>query len=145
MVKEIIHQLKNKEGTKQFIRFCINGVIAAAIHYSVYFLFQLWIDVNISYTVGYLVSFIYNFIATNYFTFHTTPNWKNFVGFAGSHGVNYFLHIILFNFFLYCGIHQLIAPPLVMLVAMLVQFTILRQVFSMWGKQKDETLTSKDS
>lgn len=130
MVKEIIHQLENKEGTKQFIRFCINGVIAAAIHYGIYFLFQLWIDLNVSYTIGYFVSFIYNFIATNYFTFHTTPTWKNFVGFAGSHSVNYFLHIILFNLFLYCGIHQLIAPPLVMLVAMLIQFTILKLIFS---------------
>lgn len=127
---EIIHQLKKKESTRQFIRFCINGIIAALIHYGVYFLFQLWIDVNISYTIGYLVSFICNFITTNYFTFHTTPNWKNFVGFAGSHVLNYFLHIILFNLFLYCGIHQLIAPPLVMLVAMLIQFTILKQVFS---------------
>ena len=130
MVKDIILRLNKKEGVRQFVRFCINGVVAAAIHYGVYFLFQLYIDVNVSYTVGYLVSFVYNFIATNYFTFHTTPTWKKFVGFAGSHGVNYFLHIILFNLFLYAGVHQLIAPPLVMVVAMLIQFTILKLVFS---------------
>ena len=130
MVKDIILRLNKKEGVRQFVRFCINGVVAAAIHYGVYFLFQLYIDVNVSYTVGYLVSFVYNFIATNYFTFHTTPTWKKFVGFAGSHGVNYFLHIILFNLFLYAGVHQLIAPPLVMVVAMLIQFMILKLVFS---------------
>jgi putative flippase GtrA len=81
---------------------------------------------------------VYNFIATNYFTFHTKPTWKNFVGFAGSHGVNYFLHIILFNVFLWLGVHRLIAPPLVMLVAMLVQFTILHFVFNRWGKKNEE-------
>lgn len=131
----LIDKVRKKEGAGQFIRFCINGVIAAAIHYGVYFLFQLWTDVNIAYTTGYLVSFVYNFIATNYFTFHTYPTWRNFMGFAGSHGVNYFLHIVLFNLFLVWGVHRLIAPPLVMLVAMLVQFTILRFVFSKWGKK----------
>ena len=122
-------QLKQKEGTSQFVRFCVNGIISAAIHYGIYFLLQLWIDVNIAYTAGYLISFAYNFIATNYYTFHTRPTWKNFIGFAGSHGVNYFLHLVLFNLFLYLGVHRLIAPPLVMGVAMLVQFTILRFVF----------------
>ena len=130
MLSKIIEETRKKGGTGQFLRFCINGVIAAAIHYGVYFLLQLWIDVNIAYTVGYIVSFIYNFIATNYFTFHTTPTWKNFIGFAGSHGVNYFLHIVLFNIFLWLGVHRLIAPPLVMLVAMIVQFIILRFVFT---------------
>lgn len=129
MLSKALEMMRKKQGTGQFIRFCINGVIAAAIHYGVYFLLQLWIDVNIAYTTGYLISFVYNFIATNYFTFHTKPTWKNFVGFAGSHGVNYFLHIILFNVFLWLGVHRLIAPPLVMLVAMIVQFTILRFVF----------------
>ena len=97
----VFHQLRQKEGTAQFLRFCINGVIAASIHYGIYYLLQLWTDVNIAYTAGYLISFVYNFIATNYFTFHTHPTWKNFVGFAGSHGVNYFLHIVLFNLFLF--------------------------------------------
>lgn len=113
----------------QFVRFCIIGTCAAAVHYGIYFLLQLWIDVNVAYTAGYVISFVGNFYATNYFTFHTMPTWRNFTGFAGSHAVNYVLHIVLFNLFLWMGIHRLIAPPLVMLVAMLVQFTILRFVF----------------
>ena len=113
----------------QFVRFCIIGTCAAAVHYGIYFLLQLWMDVNVAYTAGYVISFVGNFYATNYFTFHTMPTWRNFTGFAGSHAVNYVLHIVLFNLFLWMGIHRLIAPPLVMLVAMLVQFTILRFVF----------------
>lgn len=119
------------EKFSQFVRFCIVGTGAAALHYGVYFVLQ-WLDVNlnVAYTTGYIISFCCNFIATNLYTFHTKPNWKNFIGFAGSHGVNYFLHIVLFNFFLWLGIHKLIAPPLVMLVAMLVQYTILHWVFT---------------
>ena len=57
----VFHQLRQKEGTAQFLRFCINGVIAASIHYGIYYLLQLWTDVNIAYTAGYLISFVYNF------------------------------------------------------------------------------------
>lgn len=131
----IVKKIKEKESSGQFLRFCIIGTCAAAVHYGIYFLLQWWIDLNIAYTTGYVMSFVGNFLATNYFTFHTKPTWKNFIGFAGSHGVNYFLHIILFNVFLYLGVHHLVAPPLVMLVAMLIQFTILRFVFTKWGKK----------
>lgn len=115
---------------QQFLRFCIIGTLAAAVHYGVYFILQMWIDVNVAYTMGYLISFVGNFYLTSYFTFRTLPSVKRFVGFACSHGINYFLHIALFNVFLYFGVHRLVAPPLVMLVAMLVQFTILRFVFT---------------
>ncbi len=131
---KIPEKLRTKEDILQFLRFCIIGVLAAAVHYGVYLILQWWIALNIAYTAGYLISFIGNFILTNFFTFRTKPTWKNFVGFAGSHGINYFLHIVLFNIFLWLGVHHLIAPPLVMLVAMLVQFSILRAVFTKWGR-----------
>ena len=131
---KIPEKLRTKEDILQFLRFCIIGVLAAAVHYGVYLILQWWIALNIAYTAGYLISFIGNFILTIFFTFRTKPTWKNFVGFAGSHGINYFLHIVLFNIFLWLGVHHLIAPPLVMLVAMLVQFSILRAVFTKWGR-----------
>jgi len=114
----------------QFLRFCIIGTLAACVHYGIYYALQYFeVNLNVAYTTGYIISFIGNYIATNYFTFRTLPSWKNFLGFSGSHVINYFLHMLLFNFFLFLGVHKLIAPPLVMLVAMLVQFTILRFVF----------------
>lgn len=131
---KIPEKLRTKEDILQFLRFCIIGVLAAAVHYGVYLILQWWIALNIAYTAGYLISFIGNFILTKFFTFRTKPTWKNFVGFAGSHGINYFLHIVLFNIFLWLGVHHLIAPPLVMLVAMLVQFSILRAVFTKWAR-----------
>lgn len=131
---KIPEKLRTKEDILQFLRFCIIGVLAAAVHYGVYLILQWWIALNIAYTAGYLISFIGNFILTNFFTFRTKPTWKNFVGFAGSHCINYFLHIVLFNIFLWLGVHHLIAPPLVMLVAMLVQFSILRAVFTKWAR-----------
>ena len=50
---------------KEFIRFCIVGVVATLIQYAVYYLVQLMSDsslwLNLSYTVGYVVSLVCNF------------------------------------------------------------------------------------
>lgn len=117
----------------RFIRFCVVGTLAAGVHYGVYFLLQSWgMNLSIAYTMGYVISFVGNYLLTNYFTFGTRPEWRNLLGFAGSHAINYVLHIVLFNVFLWLGVHKLLAPPLVMLVAMLVQYTILNWVFKRW-------------
>lgn len=129
--------LLRNERFLQFVRFCIIGTLAAATHYVIYFLLQLWIDLNVAYTAGYVISFVGNFYLTNYFTFRTRPSWGKFFGFAGSHSLNYLLHIVLFNLFLWMGVHRLVAPPLVMLIAMLVQFSVLRIVFT-WSRKKSE-------
>ena len=128
-MQQLIRKFTENERLMQFVRFCIVGTLAAAAHYGIYFVLQHWVDVNIAYASGYLLSAIGNFFLTSYFTFRTLPSWNRFLGFAGSHGLNFVLHGVLFNLFLFLGVHRLVAPPLVMLVAMLVQFSILRVVF----------------
>lgn len=41
----------------EFIRFCINGCLAVAIQYAVYWVLIRWMNPNLSYTISYLVSF----------------------------------------------------------------------------------------
>lgn len=121
--------LIDREKIFEFVRFCIVGTIAAGIHYGIYYLLQLYIDVNIAYTAGYLLSMVCNFFMTSYLTFHSSPSFKKLLGFGGSHLINYLIHIFLFNFFLYIGISRLLAPILVLAVAVPVNFLILRWVF----------------
>ena len=114
----------------QFIRFCIVGTVAAGIHYGIYYvLLRVGAGHNLAYATGYIISFVCNFIATSYFTFRSSPSWGRFAGFAGSHAVNFLLHMTMLNVFLWIGMHELIAPIAVMLVAMLVQYAILNLVF----------------
>lgn len=134
--KTLIKNLHTADkGKAQFIRFILNGCLAAAIHYGVYYLCQLFIEVNIAYAIGYIVSFLVNYYTTCRFTFRQQPTWSHFIGFSGSHVVNFVLHIVLFWCCMQLGIHRLIAPIIVMCIAMLVQFTILRFVFK--DKKKD--------
>lgn len=121
--------LIDREKIFEFVRFCIVGTIAAGIHYGIYYLLQLYIDVNIAYTTGYLLSMVCNFFMTSYLTFHSSPSFKKLLGFGGSHLINYLIHIFLFNFFLYIGISRLLAPILVLAVAVPVNFLILRWMF----------------
>ena len=120
--------MKTKPLVKEFIRFGVVGVLATALHYGIYYFLQSFINVNVAYTTGYVISFIVNFYLTSYFTFGTTPSWKKLVG-MGAHLVNYLLHIILLNVFLYLGVSKAWAPVPVFAIAIPVNFLFVRFVF----------------
>ena len=129
-----IDTLRKEDGkVQEFIRFCIVGVIAAGIHYLVYYLLQLlsngslWL--SIAYTIGYVVSLVCNFFMTTYFTFRSKVSVGKAAGFSFSHIVNYTLHILLFNLFISLDIHRLIAPILVLMIAVPTNFSILHFVY----------------
>ncbi len=125
-IKDILYEDK---GRAQFLRFLLNGCFAAAVHYAVYCVCQLWIEVNVAYAIGFVVSFLINYYTTCRFTFRQQPTWQHFLGFSGSHTVNFMLHVVLFWCCMQLGVHRLLAPVIVMGIAMLVQFSILRLVF----------------
>ena len=125
-----IDRLQNDERLRQFVRFGVVGVLSSAVHYAIYYLLLFVLTASISYIIGYLVSFVGNYFFTNCYTFRTNPSWKHFAGFAGSHAVNFGLHVVLFNIFLWLGMHQLVIPVFVMGICVIVQFTILRWVFT---------------
>ena len=130
VLKNKAKAIKNGDhGKAQFVRFILNGCFSASVHYVVYYLLQLVIEVNTAYAIGYIVSFLVNYYTTCRFTFRQQPTWKHFIGFSGSHAVNFGLHIVLFWLCMQIGIHRLVAPIIVMGIAMLIQFTILRWVF----------------
>lgn len=127
------HRIIKDKKVLQFVRFCCVGVVAAGIHYAVYYAVQLiatssfWL--NMAYTVGYVVSLVCNFFMTTYITFHSKASVKRAAGFGGSHLVNYLIHIVLFNLLIALNVHRLLAPILVLAVAVPTNFMILRWVY----------------
>lgn len=121
--------MRNKQWIGEAVRFGIVGVGATALHYGIYYLLQQVINVNVAYTVGYAVSFVANFYATSYFTFGTSPSWKKLFGMGAAHGVNYLLHILLLNVFLWMDIPKVWAPFPVFAVVIPVNFLLVRFVF----------------
>jgi putative flippase GtrA len=134
----VVSVLKNKK-ILEFVRFAAVGVIATGIHYGIYLLLKGIIPLNAAYTAGYVISFCFNFVLTNFFTFKTQPNMRRGLGFIASHAVNYGLHIVLFNLFLYLSVPENYAPIPVYMIAIPVNFLLIRFVFrSDWARGKNE-------
>lgn len=115
--------------TGEVIRFGIVGLLATTLHYGIYYLLQNYIPIYIAYTIGYILSFIANFYLTAFFTFRSVPSWKKMIGMGGAHVINYVLHIILLNLFLFIGIPNIWAPFPVFAIAIPVNFFLVRFVF----------------
>lgn len=111
------------------LRFALVGVIATAIHYSIYWGLKQWIDFNIAYTVGYIISFVCNFVLTSVFTFKKKANIRRGIGFGGAHLFNYLFQMALLNVFIRLGIDQSFAPIPVYAIAIPINFLLVRFVF----------------
>lgn len=121
--------MEKKEAFGELVRFAIVGTTAAALHYGIYWVLQHWINVNVAYTIGYLLSFLVNYYLSAHFTFKAKTSAKNGIGFGGAHLVNYLLHIVLFNFFLWIGLSRELAPIAVLAIAVPANFVMVRFVF----------------
>jgi putative flippase GtrA len=121
--------MEKKETFCELIRFAIVGTTAAALHYGIYWVLQHWINVNVAYTIGYVLSFLVNYYLSAHFTFKAKTSAKNGNGFGGAHLVNYLLHIVLFNFFLWIGLSRELAPIAVLAIAVPANFVMVRFVF----------------
>ena len=124
----MIDRLKNNKKILEFVRYVIVGIGATFLHYALYLILEylLQFNYNIAYTIGYIVSFIFNFFASTIFTFKTKANVQNGVKFAGAHFINYILHMILLNTFIFIRIPRNIAPLFVFPIAIVINFFIVR-------------------
>lgn len=124
----MINKIKNNQKLLEFIKFGIVGVGATLIHYLIYLALERGLDLNynLAYTLGYIISFFFNFMASSLFTFKTDPNAKNGIRFAGAHLINYFVHVLLLNIFIFIGIPNGIAPIFVFPIAIVINFFMVR-------------------
>ena len=113
----------------EFVRFVAVGIVATAIHYGVYCLLLCWLNATIAYSVGYLISFICNFYLTALFTFRNKTSVKKGLGFGMAHGINYLLHVLFLNLFIWIGISKFYAPFPVFAIVIPANFLLVRFVF----------------
>ncbi len=131
-MNRILLKIRSILGT-EFIRFAIVGTIATIIHYGIYLLLEKIINVNIAYTIGFVISWFCNFYLSAKFTFRSTATVKKGIGFACTHLINYLLHMLFLNFFLFIGVSQELAPIPVFCCVIPINFLLVRTVFkSKW-------------
>lgn len=114
---------------QEIIRFCIVGTLATGIHYGIYLLLNRFILVWLAYTIGYVISFICNFYLTSVFTFQSKATINKGIGFIVCHLINYILHLLFLNFFIWVGVVKNYAPIPVYLIVIPINFLLVRFVF----------------
>ena len=134
-IATLIHQIAASEKVQEFIRFVIVGVIATGIHYGIYLLLihcvktdgAFW--TNMAYAIGYIISWFCNLWLTAHFTFRESVSLGRGVGFAICHAVNFGLHLLFLNLFLWMGIPKNWAPIPVYCIVVPINFVLVRTVF----------------
>ena len=119
-----------KQTGGQFARFFVVGVGATLVHMLVYVWLNWLFDLNetdawgitITYATGYIVSFIANFVVSLRWTFKTSGSVAKGLGFAFSHLVNAFMHLLLLNFFRALGAGNVLSLLIIWLVPWLVDW-----------------------
>ena len=114
---------------QEIIRFAIVGVAATVIHYGVYLLLCLVMNVSVAYTIGYVVSFVVNYLLSSAFTFKKDKSVKNGIGFSLAHVFNYLLQVSLLNLFIWLSVPAAYAPIPVYCIAVPTNFIMVRTVF----------------
>lgn len=140
-MKGFINKLLFSSKTQEFIRFCIVGCIAMAVHYAIY-LALLWMmglswnasrgtnwRVTLSYTIGYAIALVVNMWLTARFTFKERLNVKRGGGFLLSHAINFLLEIGLLNLFLSIHFAEWLSPLLALMISVPVNFILVRTAF----------------
>ena len=121
----------------EFIRFSIVGALATGIHYGLYLLI-VWLNdigeeetlfTNVAYSIGYVVAWFCNFYLSARFTFKSNTSVRRGIGFALSHVVNYLLHLLFLNLFLWLGLPEKVAPIPVFCIVIPINFILVRYVF----------------
>lgn len=119
----------NSRTIAEAVRFGIVGVGATVLHYLIYYMLMDVLPVSIAYALGYVLSFVCNFLATCYFTFHARPSWSRLLGMSGAHVVNFVLHLLLLNLFLWIGVPKALAPIPVYAIVIPINFLLVRYIF----------------
>ena len=134
-----------KEAIGEIIRFSVVGVLVTAIHYVVYWLLQLVVNVNIAWTAGYIAGFVVNYYLSAHYIFREKTSVENGAGFGGAHLVNYFLQMVLLNFFIWLGFSAEMAPIGVYAVSVPVNFLLVRFVFKHFKRKGSKELEEDKS
>lgn len=121
--------MKTKPLVKEFIRFGVVGVLATGIALWDLLFPAIFYQRQCSLYDGICNQFYCQLLSDFLFYVRNTPSWKKLVGMGGAHLVNYLLHIILLNVFLYLGVSKAWAPVPVFAIAIPVNFLFVRFVF----------------
>lgn len=128
-LSSVITKIKAPTKQGQFIRFIIVGTLITAILYLIYLPLTQICSPSLSYTLASIVSITSNFFLTSYFTFKQKPSIQKSFGFLMQQCFNYVMQLGFLNSFIWLGVPKEVAPFPVFIIALPLNFILLRFVF----------------
>lgn len=126
--------VSNKK-TFEIMRFGLVGVIATTIHYSVYWMLRKELTVYTAYTIGYGLSFLCNYYLSSVLTFKVQPTFTRLFRFGTGHLFNWFMQMILLNFFLLVDLPEKWLPVPVLFFSFPICYYVTRYAMKHEGNR----------
>ena len=119
--------ISSQESFSQFIKFCIVGLSNTAIGLGTYYLF-LWLGFHymIANVLSWLISVFNAFYWNNKYVFKSSTTWlKSLFRTYISYGVSFLAGaVVLYGLVEWCGISDVVAPLLVLIVTIPLNFVL---------------------
>ena len=111
----------------EFLRFVMVGLFATGLHYGIYFVLQKIHSGQCSLYLGICAEFCCQLLSYGLFYFRAASFLEvKLLACGGAHLTNYLIHIGLLNLFLRLGFSRPLAPIPVFLIAIPVNFLLVR-------------------
>lgn len=119
--------ISSQESFSQFIKFCIVGLSNTAIGLGTYYLF-LWLGFHymIANVLSWVISVFNAFYWNNKYVFKSSTTWlKSLFRTYISYGVSFLAGaVVLYGLVEWCGISDVVAPLLVLIVTIPLNFVL---------------------
>ena len=119
--------ISSQESFSQFIKFCIVGLSNTAIGLGTYYLF-LWLGFHymIANVLSWVISVFNAFYWNNKYVFKSSTTWlKSLFRTYISYGVSFLVGaVVLYGVVEWCGISDVVAPLLVLIVTIPLNFVL---------------------
>lgn len=126
----MLRDLLRRESLKEFLRFCVVGVICTGIDASIFYIFRLFSIYQVALAAGYLLSLFVNYFLTILWTFKKPISYKNAIGVISCHLFNLFVvRMGLMTLSVEClGIDDALAYWPVLIISVFTNFFFLKVV-----------------
>ena len=120
------------------VRFVCVGAFGTLLQYGVYYLFLEILRrtlsdsqtmTSLAFSIGFVVEMVVNYFLTNYYTFHTRPNWKNAGAFLIGRAVNYGVQLLFLNILIWLAMSEEVSGILAIRLAGVINYFVLVPFF----------------
>ena len=127
-VTNLLSLYNTNQRVREFVRYCIVGVLATIIDVAIFYSLKLVVHYNIALVCGYCLSLIFNYFMTVYWTFSTKSSARNVIGVIAAHMINLFVVRmgLMWLFVNLVGLESGIAYIPMFIISVLINFFLLR-------------------